>query len=140
MVESIDVLSKNNAISEPQPHTEKNHSLPTQSFSSQPSPPIANQNPLSLNAANSEPPLRLSNSQSKLFVLDTNVLLHDPNALLAFNEHHVVIPMTVLEELDAIKDRRDKDVSREARIAINAIDGIVRDASPEQLQSGAVGR
>ena len=72
----------------------------------------------------------------KLFVLDTNVLLHDPNALLAFNEHHVIIPMTVLEELDAIKDRRDKDVSREARIAINAIDDIVRDASPDQLQAG----
>ena len=54
----------------------------------------------------------------KTYVLDTNVLLHDPTAISAFNEHHVVIPMTVLEELDHIKDRRDKTVSREARIAI----------------------
>lgn len=72
----------------------------------------------------------------RTFVLDTNVLLHDPMAVHAFNEHQVVIPMTVLEELDAIKDRRDKDVSREARIAINAIDSILENATPKQIQSG----
>jgi len=72
----------------------------------------------------------------KIFVLDTNVLLHDPLALTAFNEHRVVIPMTVLEELDAIKDRRDKDVSREARIAIQAIDKIFANASPKRIQDG----
>lgn len=72
----------------------------------------------------------------KIYVLDTNVLLHDPLALSAFNEHHVVVPMTVLEELDAIKDRRDKDVSREARIAINAIDSILANATPKEIQEG----
>ncbi|ADZ90282.1 PhoH family protein [Marinomonas mediterranea] len=72
----------------------------------------------------------------KIYVLDTNVLLHDPLAIYAFAEHKVVIPMTVLEELDYIKDRRDKDVSREARIAINTIDKIVGDASPKALQNG----
>ena len=72
----------------------------------------------------------------KIFVLDTNVLLHDPLALYAFNEHRVVVPMTVLEELDAIKDRRDKDVSREARIAINTIDDVLSNASPKQIQEG----
>lgn len=72
----------------------------------------------------------------KFYVLDTNVLLHDPMALNAFKEHQVVIPMTVLEELDAIKDRRDKDVSREARIAIGAIDKILANASPKQIQEG----
>jgi PhoH-like ATPase len=72
----------------------------------------------------------------KVFVLDTNVLLHDPLAIYAFAEHKVVIPMTVLEELDIIKDRRDKDVSREARLAINTIDKIVGDASPKELQAG----
>lgn len=72
----------------------------------------------------------------KIFVLDTNVLLHDPMALSAFKEHRVVIPMTVLEELDHIKDRRDKDVSREARIAINAIDKILFNASPKAIQEG----
>lgn len=72
----------------------------------------------------------------KVFVIDTNVLLHDPLAIYAFAEHKVVIPMTVLEELDVIKDRRDKDVSREARLAINTIDKIVGSASPKDLQSG----
>ena len=72
----------------------------------------------------------------KVYVLDTNVLLHDPTAVTAFNEHHVVIPMTVLEELDHIKDRRDKTVSREARIAIQMIDRIVDEASPKAIQEG----
>lgn len=72
----------------------------------------------------------------KIYVLDTNVLLHDPLSLHAFQEHKLVLPMTVLEELDAIKDRRDKDVSREACIAINAIDRIIGDASPKDILNG----
>ena len=44
--------------------------------------------------------------------------------------------MTVLEELDDIKDRRDKSVSREARIAIGIIDKIVEAASPHDIQEG----
>ncbi len=75
-------------------------------------------------------------ARKKIYVLDTNVLLHDPTAVCAFNEHHIVIPMTVLEELDHIKDRRDKTVSREARIAINMIDKIVDEAKPAELQEG----
>jgi len=72
----------------------------------------------------------------KTYVLDTNVLLHDPMAIHSFAEHRVVIPMTVLEELDIIKDRRDKDVSREARIAINNIEKIIGNASPKEIQRG----
>ncbi len=72
----------------------------------------------------------------KTYVLDTNVLLHDPTAVTAFKQHHVVIPMTVLEELDHIKDRRDKTVSREARIAIQMIDRVVDEATPQQIQEG----
>ncbi len=72
----------------------------------------------------------------KIYILDTNVLLHDPMAIHAFAEHRVIIPMTVLEELDIIKDRRDKDVSREARIAINNIEKIVGNASPKDIQKG----
>jgi len=72
----------------------------------------------------------------KTYVLDTNVLLHDPTAVTAFKQHHVVIPMTVLEELDQIKDRHDKSVSREARIAIQMIDKVVDAASPQEIQSG----
>lgn len=39
----------------------------------------------------------------RLFVLDTNVLMHDPTALFRFEEHDILIPMVVLEELDAGK-------------------------------------
>jgi len=39
----------------------------------------------------------------RLYVLDTNVLMHDPAALFRFEEHDVYIPMMVLEELDAAK-------------------------------------
>ena len=59
---------------------------------------------------------RLESAPVKTYLLDTNVLLHDPTAIAAFAEHRVVIPMTVLEELDHIKDRRDKSVSREGGI------------------------
>ena len=45
---------------------------------------------------------RSSTTQPIFYVLDTNVLIHDPNALLNFQEHHVAIPMTVLEELDKL--------------------------------------
>jgi PhoH-like ATPase len=72
----------------------------------------------------------------KIYVLDTNVLLHDPLAIQSFHEHHVVIPMTVLEELDNIKDKKLKDVSREARIAISSIEKLVADKSPKEIQEG----
>lgn len=78
----------------------------------------------------------LESATVKTYVLDTNVLLHDPTAIAAFAEHRVVIPMTVLEELDHIKDRRDKSVSREARIAIQMIDKVVGSASPQAIQVG----
>ncbi|RCU51660.1 PhoH family protein [Corallincola luteus] len=70
-----------------------------------------------------------------LYILDTNVLLHEPLAIYNFQEHDVMVPMTVLEELDNIKDRK-KDVSRDARIAIRAIDDALRDASPEEITEG----
>lgn len=72
----------------------------------------------------------------KLFVLDTNVLLHEPLAIYSFKEHDVVVPMTVLEELDQIKDRK-RDVSRDARVAIRALEDILGgDTTPEQIIKG----
>ena len=70
-----------------------------------------------------------------IYILDTNILLHEPFAFLSFKEHDVVVPMTVLEELDSIKDRR-KDVSRDARVAIRALEDTLRDATPEQVLAG----
>ncbi len=57
----------------------------------------------------------------KTFVLDTNVLLHNPDAMFVFKEHHVVIPYTVIEELDRMK-RKDDDLGRNARAAIRNLD------------------
>lgn len=70
-----------------------------------------------------------------LYVLDTNVLIHDPNALLNFQEHHVIIPMTVLEELDRLKTSK-QGVAAESRQAIRLIDTVLGEASPEQVEQG----
>jgi len=70
-----------------------------------------------------------------IYILDTNILLHEPLAFLSFKEHDVIIPMTVLEELDSIKDRK-KDVSRDARVAIRALEDSLVNASPEEVLSG----
>ena len=45
--------------------------------------------------------------QTKLFVLDTNVILHDARSIFSFEEHDVVLPITVLEELDRFKKGDD---------------------------------
>jgi PhoH-like ATPase len=62
-------------------------------------------------------------SSPKLFVLDTNVLLHNPNALFAFDDNTVVIPFPVIEELDKFKKASD-DVGRHARQVIRHLDGL----------------
>lgn len=71
----------------------------------------------------------------KIYVLDTNILLHEPLAFLSFKEHDVVVPMTVLEELDYIKDSK-KDVARDARVSIRAMEDLLHEATPEQLTEG----
>lgn len=43
----------------------------------------------------------------RIFVLDTNVVIHDPTAIFQFAEHDIVVPMTVLEEIDKLKDGHD---------------------------------
>src|SRR5471030_3245561 len=76
-----------------------------------------------------------SSNQPILYVLDTNVLIHDPNALLNFEEHHVAIPMTVLEELDKLKSGHHS-VAAECRQAIRLIDKTLGDASHEDVELG----
>ena len=81
------------------------------------------------------PPLNNSNNQQTVYVLDTNILLHEPFAFLSFKEHDVIVPMTVLEELDSIKDR-NKDVSRDARVAIRALEVLAQ--VEREIAPGAV--
>src|SRR6478672_8198004 len=60
-------------------------------------------------------------SSMKHFVLDTNVLLHNPNALFMFGDNEVVIPFDVIEELDSFKTNTD-DLGRNARTVIRHLD------------------
>ncbi|MBV9192219.1 MAG: PhoH family protein [Betaproteobacteria bacterium] len=60
----------------------------------------------------------------KLFVLDTNVLMHDPTSLFRFDEHDLYLPIATLEELDQHK-RGLSDVARNARQASRFLDEIV---------------
>ena len=60
----------------------------------------------------------------KLFVLDTNVLMHDPTSLFRFEEHDVYLPMYVLEELDNNK-KGMTEVARNARQASRFLDSLV---------------
>lgn len=77
----------------------------------------------------------MGDTDRKIFVLDTNILLHEPLAIYSFQEHDVIIPMTVLEELDKIKDSK-RDVARDARVAIRALEDMFRDATPDQISEG----
>ena len=60
----------------------------------------------------------------KLFVLDANVLMHDPTCLFQFQEHDIYIPMATLEELDATK-KGVSEISRNARQASRFLDAII---------------
>ncbi len=62
----------------------------------------------------------------KIFVLDTSVILYDHNAIRSFQEHDVVIPITVLEELDNFKKGNDV-LNYEAREFIRILDGLAGD-------------
>jgi len=57
----------------------------------------------------------------KHFVLDTNVLLHNADAITSFSDNIVVLPMTVIEELDKFKSRND-ELARNARQVIRSLD------------------
>lgn len=59
----------------------------------------------------------------KTFIIDTNVLLHDPDAIMKFPRNHVVIPVTVLEELDKMK-RLPSDLGRNARATFRSLDSL----------------
>lgn len=68
---------------------------------------------------------------TKLFVLDTNVLMHDPSCLFRFAEHDVYLPMMTLEELDDHK-KGMSEVSRNARQVSRSLDQLVK------AQQGAI--
>jgi len=70
-----------------------------------------------------------------LFVLDTNVLMHDPSALFRFKEHDIFLPMVVLEELDRGK-KGMSEVARNVRQASRFLDDIVAHSSKSDIDQG----
>lgn len=72
--------------------------------------------------------------KKKLFVLDTNVLMHDPLSIFRFAEHDIFLPMTTLEELDNHK-KGLTDVARNARSVSRTLDALI-EANDGQLRQG----
>mgnify|MGYP003333168448 FL=1 len=70
--------------------------------------------------------MAMLNHAQKLFVLDTNVILHDSNCIRNFQEHDVAIPITVLEELDKFK-RGNEDINFQARQFLRDLDQLTGD-------------
>ncbi len=80
-----------------------------------------------------------SGTQSKLFVLDTNVILHDAQSLHAFQEHDIAIPITVLEELDKFK-KGQGDINFQAREFLRTLDELTGDLLSDKGVSLGAGR
>jgi PhoH-like ATPase len=74
-------------------------------------------------------------NSSRFFVLDTNVLMHDPSSLFRFEEHDIFIPMVVLEELDAGK-KGVSEVARNVRQVSRFIDEIINAAGTDDINNG----
>jgi PhoH-like ATPase len=77
----------------------------------------------------------LDENSQRLFVLDTNVLMHDPSALFRFQEHDIFIPMVVLEELDAGK-KGMSEVARNTRQVSRFLDELINDEDSEAIENG----
>ena len=77
----------------------------------------------------------MSETRRKLFVLDTNVLMHDPTALFRFKEHDVYLPMVVLEELDAGK-KGLSETARNARQTSRFLDDLMKAHPADPIERG----
>ncbi|MDD2760547.1 MAG: PhoH family protein [Methylomonas sp.] len=79
--------------------------------------------------------MNIQSTAKKLFVLDTNVLMHDPTSIFRFQEHNLFIPMVVLEELDHAK-KGLSDVSRNVRQVSRFLDELIRGADQQTINEG----
>ncbi len=103
--------------------------IPTKSTELKPAKPIAPRSKSSVS--------RLADKagKTKLFVLDTNVLMHDPSSLFRFEEHDVYLPMMTLEELDDHK-KGMSEVARNARQVSRSLDALVGDMADGNIEEG----
>ena len=106
-----------------------------------PSPPVAARprSPVATQAAAAASvpearPRATGSDTPKLFVLDTNVLMHDPTSLFRFAEHDIYLPMMTLEELDSHK-KGMSEVARNARQASRSLDALIA-AAHDKIDGG----
>ncbi|MEW5756650.1 MAG: PhoH family protein [Pseudomonadota bacterium] len=76
-----------------------------------------------------------SGSERRAYVLDTNVLMHDPSCIFRFQEHDIFLPMIVLEELDNNK-RGHSEVARNARQASRYLEDLIASSGNESIEQG----
>ena len=96
------------------------------------------QQPLATTAASTKkrkPPIKVAPATRKLFVLDTNVLMHDPTCLFRFEEHDIYLALIVLEEMDSHK-KGSNEVARNVRQASRMLDALVASAPKKELTEG----
>jgi PhoH-like ATPase len=75
----------------------------------------------------------VSKSMTKIFVLDTNVLMHDPSCLFRFEEHDIFLPIMTLEELDSHKTGMS-EIARNVRQTTRMLDELV--ANIDEIEAG----
>ena len=96
-----------------------------------PQPPATTAAP----AKKRKPPVKVAPAARKLFVLDTNVLMHDPTCLFRFEEHDIYLALIVLEEMDSHK-KGSNEVARNVRQASRMLDALVASAPKKELTEG----
>ena len=98
-------------------------------------PHPAKHKPVEVNVKSSTSRKADKSGKTKVFVLDTNVLMHDPTCLFRFEEHDVYLPMMTLEELDDHK-KGMSEVARNARQVSRTLDALIADIDDDTIEAG----
>lgn len=96
--------------------------------------PSSSSNP-PINQKKSSEKTNTNTQHNKIFVLDTNVLMHDPSALFKFQEHDIFLPMLVIEELDNGKSGLT-ETARNVRQVTRFLDELIGPASQKDIDNG----
>ena len=98
-------------------------------------PHPAKHKPVEINVKSSTSRKADKTGATKVFVLDTNVLMHDPTSLFRFEEHDVYLPMMTLEELDNHK-KGMSEVARNARQVSRTLDALIANIDDDAIEAG----
>jgi len=98
-------------------------------------PHPAKHKPVEVNVKSSTSRKADRSGKTKVFVLDTNVLMHDPTCLFRFEEHDVYLPMMTLEELDDHK-KGMSEVARNARQVSRTLDALIANIDDDTIEAG----